>query len=228
MTKNPPNLRTIPATGPLDEVAISEGCYYDPKEAARAWKFFVGFLRHSKGAWAGKPFIPQGWQWERLLKPVFGWRKKDGRRRFRRVYVEIPKKNGKSTLAAGIALYLLIGDGEQGAEIYSAAADRDQAAIVYREAKNMVESSDELSETVDTVDSQKRLVFPSTRSFYRVLSAEAPTKEGLDIHGLIFDELHAQKTRELWDTLHYGGAARRQPLFMSFTTAGFDRESICY
>jgi phage terminase large subunit-like protein len=211
-----------------DQKAVAEGCWFDPDAAERVRLFFRRFLRHSKGEWAGKPFELLDWQWEDVIKPLFGWKRADGTRRYRRAYIEIPKKNGKSTLCAGISLYLLLGDGEAGAEVYSAAADREQASIVFNEAASMVEASSSLTGKLVVNRSVKRVYYPKGRSWYKALSSESPTKEGLNIHGLIFDELHAQKTRELWDTLRYGGAARRQPLFVSITTAGYDRESICY
>lgn len=133
-----------------------------------------------------------------------------------------------STLCAGLALYLLIGDSEAGAEVYSAACDHDQAGIIFNEAASMVEQSPALKDHVEIIRSQKRLVFHRTRSFYKALSADVPTKEGLNIHGLVFDELHAQPNRDLWDCLQYGGASRRQPLQIAITTAGWDRHSICW
>lgn len=214
--------------GPVDLQALEEGCWYSKRKADHVVMFFNQFLHHSKGEWAGKPFGLLEWQEWDFIRPLFGWMRADGTRRFRRAYVEVPKKNGKSTLCAGIALYLMIGDGEPGAEVYSAAADKDQASIVYHEAANMVEASPSLKDRIRTVDSKKTLSDEKSKSVYRALSADVPTKEGLNIHGLIFDELHAQKERLLWDTLKYGGAARRQPLFVSITTAGSDRTTICY
>lgn len=214
--------------GPADRQAIDEGCWYSAKRADHAVKFFNEYLRHSKGEWAGKKFALLEWQEWDLIRPLFGWMRADGTRRFRRAYVEVPKKNGKSTISAGIALYLLIADNEPGAEVYSAASDREQASIVFREAKSMVEASDVLAQRLRTTDSKKLIADPLSKSWYKALSADVPTKEGLNIHGLIFDELHAQKTRELWDALKYGGASRRQPLFVSITTAGHDRTSICF
>lgn len=211
-----------------DEVALANGCYFDEEAADRVVEFFRRFLRHSKGQFAGKRFEPLPWQKDHILRPLFGWRRADGTRRFRRAYIEVPKKNGKSTLCAGLALYLLIGDGEPGSEVYSAASDRDQASIVFQEAVHMVESSPALLARLEIVRSSKRIVHNRSRSLYKALSADVATKEGLNIHGLIFDELHAQPNRKLWDTLKYGGAARRQPLFVSITTAGFDRTSICW
>ena len=190
--------------------------------------FFRRFLRHSKGQWAGKPFELLDWQWAEVVAPLFGWKRKDGTRRFRRGYIEVPKKNGKSTLFAGLSLYMLACDNEPGAEIYSAAVDRDQASIVYNEAANMVESSPHLSSRLSVIRSTKRIVDHRSRSFYRALSADVPAKEGLNAHAVLIDELHAQKTRDLWDTLRYAGASRRQPLHLSITTAGFDRHSICW
>jgi len=211
-----------------DEHAVASGCRFDEGAAERVAEFFRRYLRHSKGEWAGKPFELLDWQRDGIVYPLFGWRRADGTRRFRRAYIGIAKKNGKSTLCSGIAAYLLVGDGEPGAEVYSAAADRDQAAIVFNETANMVEASPELSALLTVNRSTKRVICWETQSYYKALSAEAPTKEGLNIHGLIFDELHAQKTRTLWDTLTYGGAARRQPLLIAITTAGYDRDSICF
>jgi phage terminase large subunit-like protein len=211
-----------------DERAVSEGCWFDITAAERVRTFFRQFLRHSKGEWAGKPFELLDWQWQRIVAPLFGWMRADGTRRFRRGYIEVPKKNGKSTLFSGFSLYLLAGDREPGAEVYSAAVDRDQASIVYNEAANMVEFSPPLSSRLRVVRSTKRIAFHRTRSFYKALSADVPAKEGLNAHAVLVDELHAQKNRELWDTLRYAGASRRQPLNLAVTTAGFDRLSICW
>lgn len=213
---------------PQDKAAIQHGCYFDEAAAKRVLRFFEKYLKHSKGRWAGKPFKLLDWQRYDILSPLFGWKKPDGTRRFRIAYIEIPKKNGKSTLSSGIALYLLMADGERGAEVYTAAADRDQAKIVFKESEKMVRASKPLSRRLKIVPSKNTIVHYASGSVYRALSADVPTKEGLNISGLIFDELHAQKTRDLWDTLRYGGAAREQPLIISITTAGFDRHSICW
>jgi phage terminase large subunit-like protein len=180
-----------------DERAVLEGCYFDIQAAERVQTFFRKFLRHSKGQWAGKPFELLEWQWDRIVARIFGWKRADGTRRYRRGYIEVPKKNGKSTLFSGLSLYLLCGDGEPGAEIYSAAVDRDQASIVYNESANMVEASPAHSGRLQVVRSTKRITFPKTRSFYKALSADVPAKEGLNAHAVLVDELHAQKTREL-------------------------------
>lgn len=201
--------------------------YYDEKKAERAVRF-VKLLRHTKGKWAGQRFNLLEWQ-EDLLRKLFGTVDENGYRVYRKCYVEIPKKNGKTELGAAIALYLLVADGEYGAEVYSAACDRDQASIVYNVAATMVDMEPELKKRLRVLRSTKRIIYPATNSFYHALSADAYTKHGYNIHGVIFDELHAQPNRELWDVLTEGaGAARTQPLIFAITTAGFDRNSICW
>lgn len=198
---------------------------FDERAATGAERFFERLLRHTKGEWAGQPFELQPWQRE-IVREVFGWKRGDGTRRYRRVYIEIPRKNGKSTFAAGLALYLLFADGEAGAEVYSAAADREQAGIVFSQAKLMVEASPALGRFAEIYKGS--IVVPSTASAYKVLSSDVPTKHGLNAHGIVFDELHAQPNRELWDVLTTSVGSRRQPLIIAITTAGYDRESICW
>ena len=200
--------------------------YFDEKGATVAVNFFEKLLHHSKGEWAGRPFQLQVWQ-RQVIRDVFGWKRHSDRtRRYRKVYLEVPRKNGKSTIAAGIALCLLFADNERGAEVYSAAADRDQAGIVFNEAKAMVQDSQMLAQRAQVYKSS--IVVEETRSFYRVLSADAFTKHGLNAHGVVIDELHAQPTRELFDVLATSTGARRQPLIVMITTAGYDRESVCW
>lgn len=213
---------------PADEAAVEAGARWDGQAAERVRDFLRRFCRHSKGEWVGRPFELQRWQWRDVVGPLYGWKRADGTRRFRNAYVEVPKKNGKSTLAAGLVLYALIADGEPGAEVYSAAADREQAGIVYAEAASMVRQSPALAARAIVADSRKRITWPLSRSWYACLSADVPTKEGLNVHFLCFDELHAQRTRALWDVLRFGGAARRQPISFIITTAGSDRHSICW
>jgi phage terminase large subunit-like protein len=193
----------------------------------RVVAFFEKVLRHSKGQNAGKPFTLLPWQ-HHVLRELFGRVNPDGTRQHRIGYIELPKKQGKSTTLAGIALYMTAFDSEPGAEVYGAACDREQAGIIYREAASMVRASPALSKHLEVIDSRKTIVHKASNSFYRVLSADAFRAEGLNIHALLFDELHAQRDRRLWDALRYGGAARRQPLLLSITTAGYDRKSICW
>jgi len=211
-----------------DERAVAQGYVFRLAAAERVRTFFQRFLCHSKGEWAGQPFELLDWQWDDIVAPLFGWQRPDGTRRFRRGYIEVPKKNGKSCLFSGLSLYLLLADGEPGAEIYSAAVDRDQASIVFTEAANMVEASPHLASRLQVVRSTKRIVDHRSRSYYKALSADVPAKEGLNAHAILIDELHAQRNRDLWDTLRYAGASRRQPLHLAITTAGYDRHSICW
>ena len=203
-----------------------ESCWNDDRAAEAAVRFFERVIRHTKGQWAGQPFALQPWQRDDIIRPLFGQKRADGSRRYRRAYIEIPRKQGKSTIASGIALLLLLADGEPGAEIYSAAADRSQAAIVFEQAKQFVEGSPLLLRELRVY--RNHISAPRTNSVYRVLSADAFTKHGLNGHGIVFDELHAQPNRELWDVLATSMGARRQPLMVAITTAGYDRNSICW
>ncbi len=189
---------------------------------------FINCLKHTKGRWRGVPFDLLPWQ-DRIIRDVFGTVKENGYRQYNTAYVEIPKKNGKSELAAGVALYMTCGDGEWGAEVYGCASDRQQASIVFDVAVDMVDQCPALKKRIKPVMSVKRLVYKPTNSFYQVLSAEAYTKHGLNVHAVIFDELHAQPNRELFDVMTKGsGDARTQPLFFLITTAGTDRHSVCF
>lgn len=201
--------------------------HYDAARADRAVRFIEN-LCHTKGRWAGKPFWLLPWQ-EQIIRDIFGIVKEDDTRQFRTAYVEIPKKNGKSELAAAIALYLLYADNEPSAEVYGAAADRQQASIVFEVAKRMVELTPALLKRSKIMTATKRLVNYSNVGFYQVLSAEVGTKHGLNVSGLVLDELHVQPNRRLVDVLTKGsGDARTQPLYFLITTAGTDRNSICY
>ena len=189
---------------------------------------FIECLCHTKGTWAGKPFKLLDWQ-EQIIRDLFGIIKPNGYRQFNTAYVEIPKKNGKSELAAAIALLLCCGDGEQRAEIYGCAADRGQATIVFDVAADMVRMCPALEKRCKILASQKRILYLPTNSFYQVLSAEAYSKHGFNIHGVVFDELHTQPNRKLFDVMTKGsGDARMQPLYFLITTAGTDTNSICY
>lgn len=195
---------------------------------ARQTVEFINCLKHTKGRWRGQPFALLPWQ-EQIIRDVFGTVKENGYRQYNTAYVEIPKKNGKSELAAGVALYMTCGDGEWGAEVYGCASDRQQASIVFDVAVDMVDQCPALKKRIKPVMSVKRLVYKPTNSFYQVLSAEAYTKHGLNVHAVIFDELHSQPNRELFDVMTKGsGDARTQPLFFLITTAGTDRHSVCF
>lgn len=201
---------------------------YSEAAADKAVNFFNRVLVHTKGKWAGVPFDLRPWQEQEIIRPLFGTLNDAGLRQYRTAYVEVPRKNGKSEVAAGVALYLLTADGEEGAEIYGAAADRDQAGIVFQVAAEMVRRSRVLSKQLRVIDSQKRIVHPRSGSFYRAIPADAAGSHGFNAHGIVFDELHTQASRELWDVLTTSTGAREQPLTFAITTAGYDRNSICW
>lgn len=201
--------------------------YYD-KERADFAVNFIQSLCHTKGIWAGKPFELMDWQ-ERIIRDLFGIIKPNGYRQFNTAFIELGKKNGKSELAAAVALLLTCGDGEQRAEIYGAASDRQQASIVFDVAADMVRMCPALARRTKILTSQKRIIYLPTNSFYQVLSSEAYSKHGFNIHGVVIDEIHALPDRKLYDVLTKGtGDARMQPLFFEITTAGTDTHSICY
>jgi phage terminase large subunit-like protein len=187
--------------------------------------FYARFLRHSKGEWARKPIALSGWQ-RFVIGSVFGWKRADGTRRFRYVYQELPRKNGKSTLLAGVGLDLLTCDGEAGAEIYAAATKRDQARIIFDEAKRMVTTSPDLLRIVSRF--KLNLSVDVTNSKFEPLSSDDRTLDGLNPHGVLVDELHRHRTRALLDVMDTALGSRRQPLLWIITTAGDDSPESVY
>lgn len=201
--------------------------HYDKAKADRAVKFIEN-LCHTKGKWAGKRFWLLPWQ-EQLIRDIFGIVKPDGYRQLRTAFVEICKKVGKSELAAAVALYLLYADNEPSAEVYGAAADRQQASIVFDVARQMVEMSPALLKRSKLMTATKRIVNYGNSGYYQVLSAEVGGKHGFSVSGLVFDEIHTQPNRQLYDVLTKGSSdARQNPLHFIITTAGTDRHSIAY
>ncbi len=200
------------------------GLYFDEDAGNRVLRFF-GFLKHSKGEWAGQTVTLEPWQ-QFILWVLFGWKQADGTRRFRTAYEEIARKNGKSTKAAGVGLYLFDADKEPGAEVYTAATKRDQARITHSEATRMVKKSGPLKKRIAIY--KDNLHNEATASKFEPVGRDADSLDGLNIHGAIVDELHAHKTRDLWDVLETATGARRQPLMYAITTAGYNRQSICY
>lgn len=202
---------------------------FDEKKARRVIRF-IECLKHTKGEFHGKPFKLLPWQ-EKIIRDVFGTvRDEDpSMRQYNQVYIEIGKKNGKSELGAALALNMLVNDDEWKAEVYSCASDRQQAAIVFDVAVDMVRQNPTLSKLIKIIPSTKRMVYQPTGSIYQVLSSEVATKHGLNVSACIFDELHTQPTRALYDVMTQGsGDARRQPLWFFLTTAGTDRNSVCW
>ena len=202
---------------------------FDEKKARRVVRF-IECLKHTKGEFHGKPFKLLPWQ-EKVIRDVFGTvRDEDpSMRQYTTAYIEIPKKQGKSELGAALALNMLINDDEWKAEVYSCASDRQQAAIVFDVAVDMVRQNPTLSRLIKIIPSTKRMVYQPTGSIYQVLSSEVATKHGLNVSACIFDELHTQPTRALYDVMTQGsGDARKQPLWFFLTTAGTDRNSVCW
>jgi phage terminase large subunit-like protein len=211
----------------LDDVshARARGLKWDIAASNAAIAFFSE-LPHTKGRqWAGQKFQPEPWQ-RFLIGSLFGWQRVDGTRRFRRAYVELPRKNGKSFLAAGVALWLAFFDGEARAEVYTAATKREQARLVFDEAAAMVKRTPDLKALINV--SVGNLHSLASGSKLQPLGADADTTDGLNISGAIVDELHAHKTRAMVDVLDTATAARLQPLIFEITTAGCDRETVCW
>lgn len=205
-------------------IALVMGMFSEA-HAQRAVRFFE-MLRHTDGQFYNQPFTLLPWQ-RQIIRDVYGTLKEDGTRQYRYVYIEIPKKNGKSELAAGAALYHLFADGEMKGEIYGCAADRGQASIVYQVARDMIDLVPALSRRAKVTDSAKKIVDTTSKSFYQVLSADAFRKHGFKVSACIFDELHAQPNRDLWDVMTFeSGSTRRQPIWWIITTAGNDPDRV--
>lgn len=200
------------------------GLWFDP-EAGQVVLDFFSFCKHSKGEWAGQPVSLEPWQ-QFIFYVFFGWKNPDGLRRFRTAHVEVARKNGKSTLCAGLALYLLVADGELGAEVYAAATKKDQARIVFDEAAKMRKASPEIAKYVAAF--RDNLSMAATNSKFQPLGSDEDTLDGLNMSGGIVDELHAHKTRAVWDVLQTARGARRQPVTFAITTAGFNKYTVCW
>ena len=197
---------------------------FSEQAAQRVEKFFETQLRYVEGAKAGQPFLLEEWQ-RKIVRDLFGWLREDGTRRYRIAYIEVPRKNGKSTFAAGIALYLLLCDREERPQVYSCAGDREQAGIVFRAARERVSGG---TPSLQAEAELRQYEIRGTRrgGWYAATSAEAYSAHGMSPHGIIFDELHTQPNRMLWDAMLSGRGARANPLVVAITTAGHDRSSI--
>jgi phage terminase large subunit-like protein len=199
---------------------------FSEQHANRIEQFFAQQLRYVEGAKAGQPFVLEPWQ-RKIVRDLFGWLREDGTRRYRIAYIEVPRKNGKSTFAAGIALYLLLCDREERPQVYSCAGDREQAGIVFRAAREMITAG---TPTLQAEADLRQYEIRGNRrgGWYAATSAEAYSAHGKSPHGIIFDELHTQPNRQLWDAMLSGRGARANPLVVAITTAGHDRSSICW
>jgi len=200
------------------------GFRFVPELGERVVQFIEKFCKHHKGEWAGRPLILEEWQ-RRIIRIVFGWVRTDGTRRFRTVYIEVARKNGKSLLASGIGLYLMVGDQEPGAEVYSFATKEDQARLLWLEAGKTVNKSELLKKHVKVLADS--ITFDAAGAFFKPLGSDSETQDGLNPSAGLADELHAHKTRGMWDVIQSGMGARREPLMVAITTAGvFRPESI--
>lgn len=207
------------------ETAEERGLYFDREEAQYVLDFFL-LLKHSKGKWAGSPVVLEPWQ-QFIISVVFGWKwKASGLRRFKTVFQFVARKNGKTTQHAGIGLYGMVLDGEMGAEIYSAATKKEQARIMFDEACRMYAQSSSLKKHVKKY--KNNLNMPATNSKFEPLSSDANSLDGLNPHMGLIDEIHAHKTREVYEIIDTGTGSREQPIIWSITTAGFNVNGIGY
>ncbi|MFD1083879.1 terminase large subunit [Micromonospora andamanensis] len=199
---------------------------YDETRAQRVINFIEKLIVHTKGRHAGAPFILTDWQKNEIIRPLYGTVAYDDQydewvRQYRIAWLEMARKNGKSEILSALALYHLVGDGEESAEVYSVAADRDQASLVYNTAKRMVELKPALAKHIEIIDSKKRLVYHRTNSFYAVLPGDAAGALGTNPSAVLFDEVLTQKDRHLWDSMRQGFGTRAEPLLLAATTAAY-------
>lgn len=218
-------MRLIPGYDPF---ATAGDCKFDHLAAVHAIGFFRDELVFIEGAKAGRPFELEPWQ-QAIVGNLFGWKRPDGTRRYRKAFVFVARKNGKTPLCAGIINYVAFCDGEPGAQIYSAAGEREQAALVFRHASGMILRNPELNANSRIYKTFKSIEYFGGSNVYKALSADADTKHGLNAHLVVVDELHVQPNRDLVDTLTTSTASRTQPMEIDITTAGvYDVNSICY
>lgn len=192
--------------------------WYDERTADKAASFFPNHLVFTEGEWAGKPFVLEPWEEHDIIRPLFGWKRKDGTRRFRRCFVWIARKNGKTELAAGVALLMLVGDAEMGGQVFSIATDEPQARIVFTKASNMAVRTPHLAQKLECLG--KVIYCPELNASFRPLSGKPKGKHGLNMSGLVGDEIHEWVNGDLYTFVHDSSAARRQPLEFLISTAG--------
>ncbi len=206
-------------------VATAGDCVYDAEAAEKVIQFFACCLTLTEGQWAGERFILQPWQ-AAYIRTMFGWKRPDGRRRYRSSYLGIPRKNGKTTFAAGIALYVLLCDGERRGQIYCAAGERVQASLVFDTAAAMLNGIKGFRKRCKVVECRKNISYKD--SFMRAIPASEGAVHGYRPHLIVGDELHVWPNRRLYDGLRSGQGSGTQPLEVYITTAGWDRNSVCY
>jgi phage terminase large subunit-like protein len=221
-----PKFWTQPLQG-YDPWKDADDFIFDGNTARSVCNFFHDRFRHEKGEFAGKPFELLDWE-KQFLGHLFGWkRKSDGTRRYREALLYIPKKNGKTEVAAGIGIIMTVADNEPGSEVYAASGDKDQASLIFSAASHFVETDELLSEHVHVFKGYRAMKYDAMGSIFKVLSSEAKTKHGPNVHCAIFDEVHAFPNNDLIETLRRGTISRRQPLTLYLTTADYAGDSPC-
>ena len=199
--------------------------YFDKQAASKAIGFIETFCSHTKGELHGKKLLLEDWQ-KKIVGDLFGWKQENGLRKYRTAYIQIGRKNGKSTLCASLALYMTFSDSEFGSEVYSAASNRQQSGIVHEIAKQMILNNPELTKRAKVF--RNSITNEAKGNYYQAISSDSKTKHGFNANCIIYDELHTAPNRELWDTLLTSTGSRREPLCIAITTAGYDRQSICW
>lgn len=207
------------------ETGPERGLYYDQAAVDRVLRFVSRLCKHWEGEWAGQPVKLAPWQ-QFVTGQIFGWRRADGTRRYRTALIEVARKNGKTTWASALGLYLMMADQEAGAQIYTAATMRNQAKIAHESSKKMVKASSLLSK--ECIVLRDNINHPATNSKYEPLGSNYDSLDGLNAHAVIADEVHAWSGRGLWDVLETSTGTRRQPLMLAITTAGTDRQSLLW
>lgn len=213
---------------PNDERALLEGCWFDMRAANRVHAFYERYLCLPRKGGGVRPFILFDWWFRDVIGPLFGWKRKDGRRRFSKGFITTAKKSAKSTCLAGLPAYMIAYDGEEEAEAYATAVDRDQAAIVYRKTERMIRHSQLLKNRFTITSGQKRIADEQTGSFFEALSSDADSADGKNWHLLIMDEIHRWRDDSFFNALVYGDISREQPMLLMITTAGESLDGIGY
>lgn len=233
-SEDPPTLDPPVNVAGYDPLRNSDGCWWDGAAAWKVVEFFPRCLSHTKGF--DGPFVLEQWQKD-ILATLFGWKRDNGTRRYREAFIAVPRKNGKTNLVAGLGVYLLEFDGVRGPEVYCAAYSRDQAALLFDTSAAMVQSNPRLAANLKLIGSTKRIVSERHWGFLRAIPAETGSSHGFSASAVLFDELHTQTKRDLYDVLKTSQGSRAKaadktgqggPMFISITTAGWDRNSICY
>jgi len=212
-----------------DVYAVADGCWYSRKDARKPGRFTRNTMTLFRGKNAGEPFVLLPWLADGFVEPLFGWKRKDGARRFRTARLWVPKKNAKSMTCAALALYLGSPvEGEGSPQVYVAAVTRDQARMVFEPALILAKRSPVLNQVFTCHNHINRINCPHNDGAIMAMAADGASAEGKDASAIIYDELHVWRDRAFWNSLYFAGAARRQPIRIMISTAGDDITSIGY